>query len=489
MDKESASRVAEDMADLWGPQGIGEMRKENKRLREERKDAWAEIEELKRQVEKLRRSGEKKRGRSPKESRASSVSASEQGNRRSWGGLAVNTLARSPTDRIITQSLPVPTRRIGKGDIVGFGLNGVTIHRTGLTSNTNNLVVRDFGYNAGGWRIDQHVRLVGDTTGDGYGDIIGFGNAGVFVSRNSGDSFSPCSLVLGSFGLNAGWGVDKHVRYVADLRKKGYVDIIGFGDSGVFVSLNNGNGTFAPARPVLNDFAINAGGWKLNRHLRLLADVNGDRILDIVAFGEHNVFVALGKGDGTFSSPSAVINDLTYSSGGWRIDKHPRTVADLTGDGRADIIGFGHAGVYVALNNGDGTFQAPNLVINDFGAVAGGWQVDKHPRFVADVNGDGHGDIVGFGDGGVYVAIGNGDGTFQAPRLVISDFGYQAGGWRVDKHPRFVVDLTGNGAADVIGFGNDAVWVSYNDGKGNFGPVQPLTQEFCANRNLTFEIQ
>jgi hypothetical protein len=220
----------------------------------------------------------------------------------------------------------------------------------------------------------------------------------------------------------------------------------------------------------------------LEKHLWFLPDVNGDGSPDIVAFGENNVFVALGKGDGTFERPKAVINDLTYSSGGWRVDKHPRTLADLTGDGKADIVGFGDAGVYVALSNGDGTFQAPKLAIKDFGAVAGGWDTSKHLRCVADVNGDGLGDIVGFGDAGVYVALGNGDGTFQPPRLAIKDFGYQAGGWRIDKHPRFIVDVTGDGAADIVGFGEGAVWASYNDGKGNFGPVQKLTEEFSFNR-------
>ncbi|RXW15741.1 hypothetical protein EST38_g10110 [Candolleomyces aberdarensis] len=453
MDKENGHRVAEDMARLWGTHGVGDLRRENERLREERNDAWAEIEELRRQVEKLRKAETETK------------------------------FASSPSDKIITQSLPVPTRRVGRGDIVGFGLNGVTILRTGLMPRTTQLAVPDFGYIAGGWRIDQHVRLVGDTTGDGLSDIIGFGDSGVLVSRNNGDSFSPSSLVLQDLSSATGWSVGKHIRYVADLRKKGYVDIIGFGDEGVVVSLNNGDGTYAPARLVLSDFGFNAGGWMLDRHLRFLGDVNGDGIPDIVAIGENHVFVALGNGDGTFAAPRAVMDKgFTRSGWGWQVDKHPRTLGDLTGDGRADIVGFANAGVYVALNNGDGTFQAGPVAVGDFGAVAGGWQVDKHPRFVADVNGDGCGDIVGFGNAGVYVAIGNGDGTFQAPKLVISDFGYDAGGWRVDKHPRYVVDLTGNGAADIIGFGQDAVWVSYNDGKGNFGPVQKFTEEFGFNR-------
>ena len=47
----------------------------------------------------------------------------------------------------------------------------------------------------------------------------------------------------------------------------------------------------------------------------------------------------------------------------------------MTGDGRADIVGFGDAGVWVALNNGNGTFAAPKLAVDNFGYTAGGWRV------------------------------------------------------------------------------------------------------------------
>jgi len=57
------------------------------------------------------------------------------------------------------------------------------------------------------------------------------------------------------------------------------------------------------------------------------------------------------------------------------------------------------------------------------------------------------------------VSLNNGDGTFQPAKLVIQNFGYVAGGWRVERYPRFVVDLTGSGTADVIGFGENTVWV------------------------------
>ena len=53
------------------------------------------------------------------------------------------------------------------------------------------------------------------------------------------------------------------------------------------------------------------------------------------------------------------------------------------GDGRADIVGFGDAGVWVSLNNGNGTFQPLQMVVPNFAYSAGGWRVERHPRLVA----------------------------------------------------------------------------------------------------------
>jgi hypothetical protein len=40
------------------------------------------------------------------------------------------------------------------------------------------------------------------------------------------------------------------------------------------------------------------------------------------------------------------------------------------------------------------------------------------------------------------VALSNGDGTFQGAQRVIDNLAYDAGGWRVDRHPRFLAALT-----------------------------------------------
>jgi len=59
--------------------------------------------------------------------------------------------------------------------------------------------------------------------------------------------------------------------------------------------------------------------------------------------------------------------------------------ADLTGDGKAGITGFGDAGVWVSLNNGNGAFPQPTMAVANFAFSAGGWRVERHPQFAAGV--------------------------------------------------------------------------------------------------------
>src|SRR6266700_914193 len=287
------------------------------------------------------------------------------------------------------------------------------------------------------FRVERNPRFIADITGDKRGDIVGFGDTSVYVALSNGDgTFGQVRFVLADFGEEAGsWHVDKHPRFVTDLTGNGHADIIGFGDAGVYIALGNGDGTFQQPRFVLADFGFEAGGWRVDKHVRLVADITGDGRMDIVGFGDAGVYIALGNGDGTFQQPRFVIADFGFDSG-WRVDKHSRFLADLRRTKRADIVGFGNAGVYVALSNGDGTFAfQPVPVIADFGLEAGGWQVDKHPRFLADITGD---------------------GTFGPVRFVLADFGFEAGGWRVDKHLCLLADLRG-GRADIVGFGDAGV--------------------------------
>jgi|GEM_PF-2386987 len=353
-------------------------------------------------------------------------------------------------------------------------------------------VVGDFGADAkSGWRTDMHPRFLADLTGNGRADIVGFGSAGVVVAFSKGDgTFEAPKMVVNNFAQDAGgWRVDMHPRFLANITGNGRADIVGFGGAGVWVSLNKGNGTFEAPKMVVNNFGAdaNAGGWRVDMHPRFLADITGNGRADIVGFGNAGVWVSLNKGNGTFEAPKMVLNNFgaDANAGGWRVDMHPRFLANITGNGRADIVGFGNAGVWVSLNKGNGTFEAPKIVVENFGHHAGGWRVDMHPRFLADLTGNGRADIVGFGNAGVWVSLNKGNGTFEAPKMVVNNFGADAnaGGWRVDMHPRFLADITGNGRADIVGFGNAGVWVSLNKGNGTFEAPQMVVNNFGADAN------
>jgi|GEM_PF-6582252 len=243
----------------------------------------------------------------------------------------------------------------------------------------------------------------------------------------------------------------------ADVNGDGKADIVGFGDNAVFVALSNGNGTFQQATVSYPSagFTKGSGGWtNFNDYPRMLADVNGDGKADIVGFGDNAVFVALSNGNGTFqqatvSYPSA---GFTKGSGGWtNFNDYPRMLADVNGDGKADIVGFGGNAVFVALSNGNGTFQQAAVSYPSAGFTKGngGWtNFNDYPRMLADVNGDGKADIVGFGDNAVFVALSNGNGTFQQATVSYPSAGFTKGngGWtNFNDYPRIFGGSYGGG--------------------------------------------
>lgn len=370
----------------------------------------------------------------------------------------------------------VPLRTGGPADIVGFGDCGVwTALGDGLGGfQAPNVVIANFGYNAGGWRVDRHPRFLAVLTNSGFVDIIGFGDAGVWTALGNGDgTFQEPKYVLAEFGYQQGWRVDRHPRFLAVLTSSGFADIVGFGNGGVFTALSNGDGTFQlSANPVLADFGYNAGGWRVNRHPRILANLTHSGYADIVGFGDAGVWTAISKGDGTFQDANYVLDNFGTQQG-WQVDRHPRFLANLTSSGVADIVGFGDAGVWTALGKGDGTFQDANYVLDNFGYEAGSWRVNKHPRFLADLTNSGYADIVGFGDAGVWTALGNGDGTFQNANFTLEYYFSVDGGWKVERHPRFVTSLAGSGPADIVGFSDSGVMTSLGDGAGGF-PLDKL---------------
>jgi hypothetical protein len=310
------------------------------------------------------------------------------------------------------------------------------------------------------WTSDTPV-VFGHVNADAKDDFVGFGQNGTWVGISGDRTLSNLIYAGDIFSGDTGWHADRHVRLVGDINNDGLDDLVGFGDAGVWTALSNGHG-FGPIRYVLADFGYNQG-WRVDRHVRLLADVDGDHRQDIVAFGDAGVWVAFADGTGGFGPATYMIANFGTQQG-WTVARHLRTTADLNNDGRADIVAFGNDGVWTALSAGAG-FQAPHYVLASFGANAG-WDVNVHERVLADADADGYKDIVGIFNDGVHVARSNGDGGFSAESLVLADSALSGPG-------RVVTDLNGDHYADILTY-TAPVWSRRLGGPFGFGGSVPV---------------
>jgi hypothetical protein len=138
---------------------------------------------------------------------------------------------------------------------------------------------------------------------------------------------------------------------------------------------------------------------------------------------DASAYTSLSTGNGGFATAS---NWSPGGFSGWQVAKHPRLLTNIDGNNRSDILGFGDDGVWVSLSTGS-SFAQNTFRVAGFGYNQG-WRINKNPRFLADVNGDKKPDIVGFGDDGVWVAFTNTSG-FNTATFALADYGYNQG-WR-----------------------------------------------------------
>jgi len=201
----------------------------------------------------------------------------------------------------------------------------------------------------------------------------------------------------------------------------------------IYTFLGNNNGTFQPLVSDGSDLEFFAAG-----------DFNGDGILDLVGTtGQILSFsfnILTGNGNGTFSQ---------FGTGySFPPDQYPEqavAIGDFNGDGKLDValpVTNGNAtngGVYVFLGNGDGTFRSP--VISNTGSFL---QNIAFLGGVGDFNRDGKLDLIGISGTQLAFLQGNGDGTFQAPSTF---YPVQAGG---QNGTIVAADLNGDDKLDLI---------------------------------------
>jgi hypothetical protein len=238
--------------------------------------------------------------------------------------------------------------------------------------------------------------------GNTVGVLLGNGDGTFRAAVSSGVSF-PDSLAVGDFDNDG----------VLDLATTNHYDVT--------VLLGNGDGSFrppsyltigssAPHSVAVGDFT---GDGNLDLEVLSNVLVVDDANPDDPGHWEGRAEVLPGDGTGSFGAPVASSLGLRYFT--------DAAVADFDGDGKDDVAATDNhstLGVFLAKSDGSGILL-PSAVYTT--------GVYLRSARVADVNGDGIGDLVTGNDWGVSVLLGNGragvgDGTFQAAQTTALDF-------------------------------------------------------------------
>ena len=232
---------------------------------------------------------------------------------------------------------------------------------------------------------------------------------------------------------------------VADLNGDGILDIAtaGYGSQLGSVLLGNGNGSFQPRKT----FLTSAMGSRAIGY----GDFNGDGKVDLVTTLQNTsrINLFLGNGNGGFTLQPNVSTPLAP------VDLQ---VGDFNNDGKLDValVHRNNNWMSVFLGNGNGTFQTSKT-----------YATGTTPNSVtaADLDGDGNLDLVvaNSGNSRVSVFIGFGNGTFQNQQTLAVG----SGPWGVS-----LADLNGDGKIDiaVANHSSDNIGVLLGNGNGTFQP-------------------
>lgn len=303
-----------------------------------------------------------------------------------------------------------------------------------------------------------------DLTGSGRLDLVA-GNGmsydvSILLGDGAGGFAEPVNLPLDEFTLG------RVMVAAGDVSGDGHADLVVTGYNGSEIRVYPGDGTGGFAEPLLLDAGSGHSPWAV-----AVADVDSDGKLDIVTANNDagSVSVLLGDGDGGFAAA------LNSPAGSFPI---ALAVADVDDDGHPDVVTANAGGLDVSVLHGDGSghFAAPtNLSIG----------ADAEPRAVtlADVDGDGHPDIVTANadtggqefpppelPGTVSILVNDGNGSF-APAVQ-----YSAGAGEGRAESVAVADVTGDGAADIVVSRPNAnrAAVLAGDGAGGFAAALTL---------------
>ncbi len=192
-------------------------------------------------------------------------------------------------------------------------------------------------------------------------------------------------------------------------------------------------------------------------------DIDGDGVSDICGRGVSGVVCEVSNKGGA----STEIQGPAWSdAAGWNLPEHYWTIqlADIDGDGKGDLCGRDAQGVVCEISTGTG-FGAD--VRGPAWADNVGWTGVQYYSTIqfADVNGDGKADVCARAAAGIQCAISDGTGF---PTTITGPAWSDAQGWDKPQYYATIqfVDVNGDGKADVCGRSSDGVVCELSNGNG-----------------------
>lgn len=230
------------------------------------------------------------------------------------------------------------------------------------------------------------------------------------------------------------------------------------GIASVTIYLGHRDGTFTAQAPITID-QNSPGHWIQGLWV---GDFNGDGKLDllvwfylnVVPFQNNDVYELLGNGDGTFAPAKLVIQNLTNPS---MVDVNRDGRPDVVDNQQPEITypnGLANPKFSIYICQSDGSFISTNSYSPYTGVTASPTTLgtrlgERFPVWIGDFNGDGNVDLAAIQSATNYPArvsyvqflLGNGDGTFT-PSYVPYFFNGSV--------PTTAFDFTGDGRADFV---------------------------------------
>jgi hypothetical protein len=313
--------------------------------------------------------------------------------------------------------------------------------------------------------------------------VCGRYTTGIVCARSTASSFDTQSLWQATFS-DAGWTAAEYYSTVqfADLDGDGNEDVCGRGPAGMTCALSTGTGFGAATvwQSIFSDANGFGNGPQYYSTIKL-ADINGDGKADLCGRGIVGVYCALSTGT-TFGA-ATLWNSTFTDVNGWTDAKYYSTIqfADINGDGKADLCGRDSTGMMCALSTGT-TFAAPsNWIVGYSDAAAWGNGPYYYSTIkILDMNKDGKADICGRGIGGVVCNYSTGT-AFGAAGLSAPLFS-DANGWNAGPQYYSTIqfsDVNGDGNIDVCGRGIPGMSCALSTGPvGNFAAATSWSASF-----------